>query len=476
MRIRTALFYLIAAPLAAGVVTFVAGAAQQMPPTQTPPPQVPPRQPSEVFVPIVGEIGAPPRLAIADFVALPTNTGGSALVADKETAAIAQTIGDVLWEDLRFEREFYLIPRDVIRTVPAPRGIDDVRYDRWREIGADGVLIGTMQKTATGLLVQVRLLDVRSKASGFGKEYSGSAGNPRLYAHTIADEIHLQQRRLRGVARTKLVFASDRDGERIPGPVDLRTIKEIYISDYDGAGARRMTVTRGLNNFAVWSPDGRAIAYTSWRQGFMNIFVAYIHTGVAPATPAGGGPTAQNWLAAWSPDGTRLAFTSNRHGNPELCVMNIDGTNLRRLTSHPAADTTPTWSPTGTEIAFVSDRSGSPQVYVIGADGTGLRRISKEAYCDRPTWSPAPFNEIAYAARTGPGNDIKIYEVATGQVRQLTFGEGTNESPAFAPNGRHLAFSTTRWGRTQIAVMGRDGNDVRQITRDGNSFAPNWSR
>jgi TolB protein len=333
-----------------------------------------------------------------------------------------------------------------------------------------------VQKTTAGLVVQARLLDVRSKASGFGKEYSGSVGSPRLYAHTIADEIHLQQRRLRGVARTKLVFASDRDGERIPGPVDLRTIKEIYISDYDGAAQRRITITRNLNNFAVWAPDGRAVAYTSWRQGFPNILVSYIYTGTPPATPAGGTPNAHNWLAVFSPDGTRLAFTSNRNGNPELYVINLDGTNLRRLTNHPAADTTPTWSPTGTEIAFVSDRSGSPQVYVVGADGTGLRRISSESYCDRPTWSPAPFNEIAYAARTGPGNDIKIYEVATGQVRQLTFGEGTNESPAFAPNGRHLAFSTTRWGRTQIAVMGRDGNDVRQITRDGNNFAPNWSR
>jgi TolB protein len=476
MRTRTALPSLVVAAVTAGVVTLLAGVGPQTPPAQAPP-QVPPRQPGEVFVPIVGEIGAPPRLAIADFVALPASGGGSAGTADKETAAVAQTITEVLWDDLRFEREFYLIPRDVIRTVPAPRGIDDVRFDRWREIGADGVIIGTVQKTANGLLVQARLLDVRSKASGFGKEYSGSAGNPRLYAHTIADEIHLQQRRLRGVARTKLVFASDRDGERIPGPVDLRTIKEIYFSDYDGAAQRRITITRNLNNFAVWSPDGNAVAYTSWRQGFPNIFVSYIRTGTHPVTPAGGNPTVHNWLAVFSPDGTRLAFTSNRNGNPELYVVNIDGTNLRRLTNHPAADTTPTWSPTGTEIAFISDRSGSPQVYVLGADGTGLRRITtSEAYCDRPTWSPAPFNEIAYAARTGPGNDIKIYEVATGRVRQLTFGEGTNESPAFAPNGRHLAFSTTRWGRTQIAVVARDGNDVRQITRDGNNFAPNWSR
>ncbi len=477
MRIPAALPSIVAAAVLSGTAVVAGGAWPQSPP-QTPPvqqPPPPPQQPREVFVPIVGEIGVPPRLAITEFVALPSLAGNSTNAPDKDTTAIAQTMTEVLWDDLRFEREFYLIPRDVVGTVPAPRAIDDVRFDRWREIGADGVIIGTVRKTATGLQVQVRLVAVRSKDSAFGKEYSGTAANPRLYAHTIADEVHMQQRRLRGVARTKLTFASDRDGERIPGPVELRSIKEIYIADYDGATQRRVTVTRALNNFPVWSSDGRAIAYTSWRQRYPNIFVSFIYSTMPPATPAGGSPRAHNWLAVWSPDGTRLVFTSNRDGNAELYVVNADGTNVRRLTHHPAADTSPTWSPTGAQIAFTSDRSGSPQIYVMDADGTGVRRVTSESYADRPTWSPAPFNEIAFTSRTGPGHDIKIYEVATQQVRQLTFGEGTNESPCFAPNGRHLAFTTTRWGRVQIAVMGRDGNDVRQITKVGNNYAPNWS-
>ena len=450
---------------ALGAATLLAaGRPPQTPPSQTPPA---PQQPREVFVPIVGEIGAPPRLAVVPFLAL---------TPDQDTRALAATITDVLFADLSFEKEFSMIPADVVRTVPAPRSIDDAEWDRWREVGADGVVIGMVRKTDRGLQVQVRVLSVRSKESAFGKEYSGTGANPRLYAHTIADEIFMQQRRLRGVARTKLAFSSDRDGERMPGPVADRTIKEIYISDYDGYNQRRVTVTRSLNDFPVWSPDGRAIAYTSWRSRFLTIFVSHIYETTPPTTPAGGSWHAQNWLAAWSPDGKRLVFTSSRDGNPELYVVNVDGTNLRRLTYNPAADTTPTWSPTGAQIAFTSDRTGSPQVYMVNADGTGLRRVTYEPYCDRPTWSPAPFNEIAYASRTGPGYDVKIYEVATGEVRQLTFGQGSNESPAFAPNGRHLAFTTTRWGKVQIAVMGRDGNDVRQLTRVGNNYAPNWSQ
>jgi TolB protein len=111
------------------------------------------------------------------------------------------------------------------------------------------------------------------------------------------------------------------------------------------------------------------------------------------------------------------------------------------------------------------------------ADGSGVRRLTvNESEADRPTWSPPPFNEIAYSASTGPGYDIKVLEVSTGQIRQLTFGEGSNEGPAWAPGGRHVAFTSTRaGGRTQVFTMGRDGRGLRQITREGNNQTPAWS-
>ena len=119
--------------------------------------------------------------------------------------------------------------------------------------------------------------------------------------------------------------------------------------------------------------------------------------------------------------------------------------------------------------------AGSPAIYVMGADGLNLRRISTDGYCDRATWSPAPFNELAFVCRTGPGYDIKIYDFAEGAARQITFGEGSNESPAYAPNGRHIAFTSTRAGKVQIFTVGRDGKGLRQITKIGNNFTPDWS-
>jgi TolB protein len=452
----------VAAVLAASASLVVATGAQQQPP-------VPPPDQTPVRVVIEGAgSGLPPRIAVPDFIPLSS---------DAESAAAAKTIGQVLWDDLSFEREFYLIPRDTYRSIAQPSSLNDVPLDRWRQLGADGIVVGSVQRTAKGIVVQMRLLQTTTGQSAMSREYSGSTSNPRLFAHTIADELHQNQRNLRGVARTKLAFTSDRDGERIKGPVGSRDISNVYISDYDGANQTRVTVTKSLDITPAWAPDGRALAYTSYRRGFADIFVSYIYEGRLE-TPARGSEKINNYLPAWSPDGTKLAFMSSRDGNPEIYVMNRDGSGLRRLTHHQNADVTPTWSPTGTQLAFTSDRSGQPQIYIINVDGTDLRRISGDvSYADRPTWSPPPFNEIAYAGRSSAaGYDIFVYDFARGSSVRITDGMGSNESPAFSPNGRHLAFASSRGaGRYQVYTIARDGQNLRQITRTGDNRFPNWS-
>lgn len=424
------------------------------------------QQRSEVDLIIGDRIGTQPRIAVPDCLAL---------TADEKTAAAAKTIAEVLWSDLEFEREFRMVARDTYESIPAARSPTDLPLEEWRILGADGVVSCSVEQTTQDQIsVTARLFNVRSAAAAFGVEYSGSLRNVRAYAHQLSDEIHRHQRGLRGVARSKIAFISDRDSESMLGLVEDRATKEVYFADYDGANVRRVTISRTLNNNPAWSPNGRAIAYTAWRP-YMDVFVSFIFEGRLES-PASGTSDEQNWLPAWSPDGSQLAFTSNRDGQAELYVINADGTDTRQLTNHPGIDTSPTWSPQGHQLAFVSDRTGSPQVYIVGSDGTGLRRLTFESHCDRPTWSPAPYNEVAYSSQTGPGHDIKVIDLATNEVRQLTFGLGTNESPSYSPNGRHVAFSSTRGsGNKQIWVVGRDGRGLRRITGTGNNEMPSWS-
>ena len=437
------------------VLLFADGQAQQ-------------RQRDEVSLVIGGPIGSTPRFAVPDCLAL---TPG------ETTAAAARTIAQVLWDDLFFEREFRMIPRDTYLTIPVAQSLEDLPFDRWRELDADGVVSCSVRATSdTQLEITARLFDIQTRASAFGRVYVGGNENLRRYAHQLSDEIHLHQRALPGVARTRIAFVSDRDRESVFGLVENRPGKEIYIADYDGANERRVTVSRSINTNPAWAPDARSIAYTSWLTGFPDVVVSHVFEG-RMSHPARGNDRDHNFLPAFSPDGTQIAFNSNRDDNNDIYVANVDGSDVRRLTNNPAIDTSPTWSPNGRQIAFTSDRTGAPQIYVIGADGTGLRRLTYETYCDRPTWSPAPFNEIAYSSKTGPGHDIKVMDLAGDEPRQLTFGQGSNESPSYSPNGRHIAFSSTRGsGTKQIYTIGRDGNGLRRVTTTGNNEMPSWSR
>jgi TolB protein len=447
---------------ASGVAAAAILAAQAPPAAQESPAQTPE---TVVRTTIRGEAGAPPHYAVPDFIAL-TN--------DKETADAAKLIAEVLFDDLAFEREFDMIPRDTYRTIEQTQTTETIAFDRWRELGADGVIKGSVKRTGNTFQVEMRLFNVRARGVALGRVYDNVAlRNPRAVSHTMSDEIHQTQANLRGVARTKLTFVSDRDNERVIDTVETRTGKEVYVSDYDGANQMRVTANRRLNVAPSWSPDGRSIAYTSFSRIQPQIIVSNVYLGTRETlTDEKSGA----YFSVFSPDGSRIAFMSERDGNSEIYVMNRNGSGVRRLTNNTAIESSPTWSPTGTQIAFTSGRSGSAQIWVMDADGLNQRRLTfGESWADKATWSPAPFNEIAYAAQSGPGYDIRIYDVATGQKRTMTDGVGTNESPAFSPNGRHIAFISSRLGKMHIFTMARDGKGLRQITRAGNNTYPNWS-
>lgn len=450
--------------------TGAAVAALAQGPSAAPQPPAGQQQPDQIATVITGPPGLPPKLAVPDFIPLSQ---------EPETLAAAKTIGQVLWDDLNFEREYYLIPRDTYRTIPVPASVDQVPYDRWRELGADGVIVGTIRRSGTGYTIELRLMFTNGRLA-FGKQYSGSVTSVkdggRIYAHTASDDIHQNQRSLRGVARTFLLYSSDKAGERMKGPVGARDVSNVYRSDYDGANEIRLTVSRSIDITPTWAPDRSAFAYTSYRSGYPDVLVQSLTGGPLLKPGRGGTPEVQNYLPVWSPDGARLAFASSRDGNMEIYVVNKDGSGLRRVTNNPAIDATPTWSPAGTQLAFVSDRTGRPQIFVVNVDGTGLRRITNEQHCDRPTWSPAPWNEIAYTSQQGGGNQIAVYSFRDNATRIITDGIGSNESPAFAPNGRHLAFASDRTGTEQVYLIDRDGQNLRQITRTGRNRYPNWSQ
>jgi TolB protein len=426
--------------------------AQQPPPPAVQPPAA--GQPPTVI--IHGQ--SQQRFAIPDCVPR---------VGDEASREACRTVASVLRKDLQFEALFQFVPESLFSALPAGSP-DAPNFEDWRSVGANFLVVTRAQVTGGELAVDLKVYSVDGRQTMLTKRYAGRADNPRVFAHMASDDI-MTLTQYRGVARSRIAFTSDRDATR------ERRTKELYIMDYDGFNPKRFTVNRSLNILPAWSPDGRALAYVSYRQTSPDVFLASIFEGKSLNLTQGKG---QSFAPSFSPDGKRVAFASSRSGNFEIWVANVDGTSPRKITNSAASETAPSWSPTGAEIAFTSDRAGGPQIYVMDSEGLNVRRLTTVGnWNDAPAWNPSKeYSEIAYTSRLEAGGfDIAVVDLATRQVRQVTSGRGSCEYPSWAPSGRHLVFSCKRGASWQITVSDREGRRVDTLAAGpGNNVQPDW--
>jgi serine/threonine protein kinase/Tol biopolymer transport system component len=116
----------------------------------------------------------------------------------------------------------------------------------------------------------------------------------------------------------------------------------------------------------AYSPDGRRIAFSSYRDGVGNIWIS---------DSDGSDPVQRTNLAresgmpSWSPDGRRIVFDSMAAGDANIYVLDAEGGVPRRLTPEPSSEVNPSWSRDGRWIYFSSDRGGSRELWKIPPEG-----------------------------------------------------------------------------------------------------------
>lgn len=181
---------------------------------------------------------------------------------------------------------------------------------------------------------------------------------------------------------SRIAYISNREGVAVDRDINF----EVYVLDLASKRERRLTFNDAFEADLAWSPDGRMIAFKSYRDGNDEIYVMaadgsqQVNLTRHPASD--GGPS-------FSPDGTHLIFFSDRAGNRELYRMRVDGSAVERLTDHPASEHSPSLSPDGTRIAFVSDRDGNDEVYVMALNGGEPKRLTDAPLADwSPQWAP----------------------------------------------------------------------------------------
>jgi len=360
-------------------------------------------------------------------------------------ASIAGQVTDVLKNDIRLSGYFALSP------------VGSAEY----------VESGTVRGDRSGVVIECVVMQQATKKVVLSKTYQGSGQDLRRAVHKLTDDIVQAITSQPGIAETKITFVWSHGGA-----------KELAVMDYDGYNVKQLTYDRSISVRPKWSPDGRKIVYTSYKNLFPDVLEVDLYTGQRLRLAAYPG---LNTGAAFSPDGLSIALTLSKGGNPELYTMNAQGGDLRQLTHSRGGESSPTWSPDGRDIAYVSDESGAPQIWMMGRDGGAPSRLTTApSYNTEPDWSRPPASSdmkpmLALTSRVGGKFQLGVYDRGTGAVTPVVADGADNEDPSWAPDGRHLVFGKTQHWRTQLYLLDVvTGEQVQLPSIEGGASEPAW--
>jgi len=297
--------------------------------------------------------------------------------------------------------------------------------------------------------VRVEILRGAGREPVLSREVSGtSARNALLRAADVAVE---QVSHLPGFFAGKLAFISDRGNGM-----------EIMTSDLFGSevvgwpGVSRQIVT------PRWSPDGGRLIFTSYRNGFPDIYLLDLATRVPAVFVSVRGT---NTGGRFSPEGSRVAMVLSGEGSSEIYVSNAQGKMISRLTRSSAVKAGPCWSPDGSRLVFTMEPG--PQLYVMAAAvGATAQRLPTNIskYCAEPDWCRWNPEEIAFTAAIGRGYQIAVYNFSTHTARQVSHAPLDAIEPCWLADGRHLIYTAREANRRSLWILDTESGKATRIS------------
>jgi TolB protein len=173
---------------------------------------------------------------------------------------------------------------------------------------------------------------------------------------------------------------------------------------------------------------------------------------------------------------TKIFYVHEEGGNKEIWAMDYDGASPHPITHLGTISISPRISPDNSRLAFSSLGKTGFQIRVFSMLLNRMVNFPITAGTNlSPAWAPNG-NDIAYSSSRTGDPEIWVSDANGSLARRVTSFRGPDVSPVYNPKtGAQMAWISGRTGLPQLYIMDTDGSGIQRLTDGGYASSPSWS-